>query len=257
LAALPLQAVALMLGSEYRRHIPSFYHRISCRILGLEVKVLGAPSASHPILFVVNHSSYLDISVLGALIRGSFIAKSEVKDWPFFGVLAKLQRTVFVDRAARSTAGQRDTINSRLRAGDDLILFPEGTSSDGNRILPFKSALLSCAQTVIDGRHVTVQPVSIAYTRLDGMPLGRNLRPFYAWYGDMDLASHIWQALGLGTVTVEVRFHAATTIAEHGNRKALTQHCERTIAEGMAAALSGRIAALGPESVAIAAHAIT
>jgi 1-acyl-sn-glycerol-3-phosphate acyltransferase len=145
----------------------------------------------------------------------------------------------------RSTAGQRDAIVARLQVGDDLILFPEGTSSDGNRTLPFKSALLSCAETAIDGRHVTVQPVSVAYTRLDGMPLGRNLRPFYAWYGDMDLMPHIWQALGLGTVTIEVQFHAPTTIAEHANRKALTRHCEQAVTGGMAAALSGRIAAFG------------
>jgi 1-acyl-sn-glycerol-3-phosphate acyltransferase len=245
LAALPLQAMALALGSDYRRRIPSFYHRVNCRILGLDVKVLGVPSSSHPVLFVVNHSSYLDISVLGALIPGSFVAKSEVKKWPLFGLLAKLQRTVFVDRAVRSTAGQRDAIVARLQVGDDLILFPEGTSSDGNRTLPFKSALLSCAETAIDGRHVTVQPVSVAYTRLDGMPLGRNLRPFYAWYGDMDLMPHIWQALGLGTVTIEVQFHAPTTIAEHANRKALTRHCEQAVTGGMAAALSGRIAAFG------------
>jgi lyso-ornithine lipid O-acyltransferase len=242
LAMLPLQVVALILGSDYRRRIPSFYHRVSCRILGLDVRMLGTPSTSHPVLFVVNHSSYLDISVLGALIQGSFIAKSEVKGWPFFGLLAKLQRTVFVDRSVRSTAGQRDAIVVRLQAGDDLILFPEGTSSDGNRILPFKSALLSCAETTINGRHVTIQPVSVAYTRLDGMPLGRNLRSFYAWYGDMDLMSHIWQALGLGKVTVEVQFHPTTTVAEHGNRKALTRHCEQAVTGGMTAALSGRIA---------------
>lgn len=241
LAALPLQLIALLVGSAYRRRIPCFYHRVSCRILGLDVKMLGVPSLSHPVLFVVNHSSYFDISVLGSLLEASFVAKAEVKDWPFFGILAKLQRTVFVDRAVRSTAGQRDAIVARLRAGDDLILFPEGTSGDGNRVLPFKSALLSCAETVIDGRPVTVQPVSVVYTRLDGMPLGRNLRPFYAWYGDMDLVTHVWQALGLGRVTVEVRFHPVTNIAEHGDRKALTRYCERAVTGGMAAALSGRI----------------
>ncbi|MFO0997981.1 MAG: lysophospholipid acyltransferase family protein [Alphaproteobacteria bacterium] len=257
LAALPLQVVALVFSSNYRRRIPPFYHRISCRILGLDVRVLGTPSRSHPVLFVVNHSSYLDISVLGSILEASFVAKSEVKDWPFFGLLAKLQRTVFVDRAVRSTAGQRDAIVARLEAGDDLILFPEGTSSDGNRVLPFKSALLSCAETSIGGRAVTVQPVSVAYTRLDGMPLGRNLRPFYAWYGDMDLISHIWHALGLGNVTVEVNFHPATSVAEHGNRKALTRYCERAVIAGVAASLSGRAGGGLPSVPAISAGGVT
>ena len=87
---------------------------------------------------------------------------------------------------------------------------------------------------------MTVQPVSIAYTRLDGLPMGRYLRAFFAWYGDMDMASHLWQAMGLGNLTVVVHFHAPVSWDEFGSRKALTDHCHRMVAGGVAAALSGR-----------------
>src|SRR3546814_11127808 len=104
----------------------------------------------------------------------------------------------------------------RLDAGDDLILFPEGTSGDGNAVLSFKSALFSAAARCPQGHPVTVQPVSIAYTRLDGLPLGRYLRPFFAWYGDMELGSHLWHAISLGRVTVVVEFHEPVTLEQFG-----------------------------------------
>src|SRR5262249_58499052 len=137
-------------------------------------------------LFAANHTGYLDIAVLGSVMPGSFVSKAEVASWPLFGWMAKLQRCVFVDRQVRSTAQQRDAIAERLAAGDALILFPEGTSADGNFILPFKSALFSVVYK--RDQPVTVQPVSLTYTRLDGLPIGRMMRPFFAWYGDMDLA---------------------------------------------------------------------
>ena len=208
-------------------------------------------------LFVSNHVSYTDITVLGSLIVGSFIAKAEVAGWPLFGWLAKLQRTVFVDRRVRSTAAQRDAMTRRLAAGDALILFPEGTSGDGNRVLPFKSALFGAAERSRELAAITVQPVSIAYTRLDGMPLGRLLRPFFAWYGAAELAPHLWSMVGMGTVEVVVEFHPPTFLADCGSRKALARYCHARIAGGMAAALSGRPqpvpdppAALSPAAIA-------
>jgi 1-acyl-sn-glycerol-3-phosphate acyltransferase len=150
---------------------------------------------------------------------------------------------VFIDRRARSTAHQRDSIAARLAAGEALILFPEGTSGDGVRLLPFKSALFAVADHVggpATARSVTVQPVSIAYTRLDGMPLGRALRPFFAWYGSMSLVPHLWRMLGLGRLEVVVEFHPPTSLAACGSRKALARYCEERVAAGLALALSGR-----------------
>lgn len=240
LPLMPVQAALVACRSPLAARLPVFYHGLCCRILGFRLERHGDPAA-RPTLFVVNHTSYLDITILGALIAGSFVAKAEVAGWPLFGQLAKLQRTVFIDRRSRSTARQRDAIKERLDAGDNLILFPEGTSSNGTRVLPFKSALFSAANYVRDGAPVTVQPVSVAYLRLDGMPLGRFYRPFFAWYGDMDLAPHLWTMLGLGTATVAVIFHAPVTLTAFASRKALAEHCERVVATGLANALAGRL----------------
>ena len=239
LALMPVQALGLALGCGWVARFPCFYHRNCCRIFGLRVRRIGEATAIRPALFVVNHISYADITVLGALIPGSFIAKTEVARWPLFGWLAKLQRSVFIDREVRSMTVQRDAIAERLAAREALILFPEGTSGDGNRVLPFKSALFAVADCGA-GDRVTVQPVSIAYTRIDGMPIGRRYRPLVAWYGAMAMAPHLWRMLGFAALEVVVEFHAPTCAAECGSRKALASYCHQRIAGGLAAALSGR-----------------
>lgn len=240
LVTLPVQCFAVIFRLKLAVTFPLFYHRLCARIVGIDIETRGTMSARRATLFVSNHTSYIDISILGSLVPGSFVAKAEVADWPGFGILAKLQRTVFVDRRARLIASQRDLMMRRLDAGENLILFPEGTSSDGNRVLPFKSALFSVAELEIRGEPITVQPVSVAYTRLDGMPLGRHLRPFYAWYGDMELAPHFWRMMGLGRMTAVVEFHPEVTITQFGDRKTLAAHCQDVISRGVAEALSGR-----------------
>ncbi|CAO3413909.1 lysophospholipid acyltransferase family protein [Azospirillum doebereinerae] len=243
-ALIPVQAVAVALERPLRHRLPVFYHRACARLMGLDVVVRGQRATEGPVLFVSNHSSYLDITVLGSVIPGSFIAKTEVAGWPFFGLLAKLQRTVFVERKARTEVGkQRDDIGARLDSGDNLILFPEGTSSDGNRTLPFKTALFAVASRRIAGKPLTVQPVSVTPTRLDGIPMGVAFRPFYAWYGDMDLAPHLWQAFKLGGMTVEVEFHPPVTIDGFSSRKAIAEHCHRVVSQGVVRAVTGRHAA--------------
>ena len=236
---MPVQGLGLLLRRPWTRRLPLFYHRWCCRILGFRVRPIGQPSPLRPLLFAANHVSYTDIPILGSLLPASFVAKAEVAQWPLFGWLARLQRSVFVDRRVGSTAAQRDALLTRLAEGDALILFPEGTSGDGNRVLPFKSALFSSVQQGVAGRPVLVQPVSIAYTRWDGIPIGRDLRPFFAWYGAMSLAPHLWALLGLGTVEVVVEFHPPTALAECGSRKALSRYCRERIAGGVAVALSG------------------
>jgi 1-acyl-sn-glycerol-3-phosphate acyltransferase len=240
LALMPVQAIGLALRQPWVATLPRFYHRQCCRILGFDVRQIGQPSRARPVMFAANHVSYTDITVLGSLIPGSFVAKSEIAGWPLFGWLAKLQRSVFVDRQIRSTARQRDAIAERLAAKDALILFPEGTSGDGNFVLPFKSALFS---VVFDGQSaepVTVQPVSVAYTGLDGQPIGRGLRPFFAWYGDMNLASHLWRLVGLGRIEVVVEFHPPAALTDFASRKALAQYCYERISSGVGRSLAGR-----------------
>ncbi len=240
LVLIPVQAVLVLARWRARDRLPVWYHRRCCRLLGFRVVRRGKPERDGPVLFVSNHCSYLDITVLGSLVPASFVAKAEIARWPLFGALAKLQRSVFVDRQSFRAVKHRDEMSERLEAGDNLILFPEGTSSDGNRVLPFKSSLLSVAELRPGGRPLTVQPVSIAYTLLDGLPMGRYLRPFFAWYGDMDMASHMWQWAGLGRLTVVVRFHEPVTLARFGSRKVLSEYCYAVISRGLSEALAGR-----------------
>jgi len=240
LPLMPVQALLLAMRSPFSRRLPHLYHRLCCRIFGLDVQVVGTISPTRPTLFISNHISYLDIEVLSAAVETSFVAKREIAGWPFFGWLAKLQQTVFVERRATAVAGERDELARRLDAGGNVVLFAEGTSNDGNRLRPFKSALFSVAERMVHGVPLTVQPVTIAYTRLDGMPLGRSTRPFVAWYGDMDLVSHLWFALGMGRVTAVLQFHDAVTLAAFGRRKELAMHCQAVIAEALEAANFGR-----------------
>lgn len=240
LPLMPLQAMLLLLRSPLQRRLPLFYHGWTTRLLGFDISVTGTPSPQRPTLFVANHVSFLDIEILGSLLEASFISKADVAKWPLFGWLAKLQRTVFVDRRVSSTHRQRDAIRERLDEDDNLILFPEGTTGDGNRALPFKSALFSVANYTGTHGPLAVQPVSIAYVRLDGMPLGRAYRPFVAWYGDMAFAPHLWTLLGLGVIGVEVVFHPPVTLPEFPSRKALAEHCYKVVAAGVASAIAGR-----------------
>ena len=254
LLLLPLQTVAVLFGLGLAERLPLVYHRGVCRILGLNVERRGAMSAARPTLFACNHTSYIDIEVLGAVIPGCFVAKHEVASWPLFGLLAKLQRSVFVERRTGRAGAQRDAMTERLETGDNLIVFPEGTSNDGNRVLPFKSALFGVAERRVNGAALIVQPISIAYARLDGVPMPRHMRPFFAWYGDMELAGHLWRMLGVGAATVVVEFHAPVTIEGFGTRKALSSHCHAVIAAGVSAAIHGvppdRPAAMAARSAA-------
>jgi 1-acyl-sn-glycerol-3-phosphate acyltransferase len=246
LPLIPVQMLALRFWPRLALALPTFYHRRLCRILGVTVEVRGAEPAAAPVLIVSNHVSWLDIVVLSAVRPLSFVAKAEVARWPFFGTLARLQRTVFVERERRTRAAEhKDELASRLAGGDALVLFAEGTSSDGNRVKPFKTALFAAAETVVphaDGteRPVVVQPWTIAYTGLNGMPMGQDLRPFFAWYGDMELAPHLWQALQFGPITARIELHPPVTLADFANRKSLAAHCHADVAHGLARALAGR-----------------
>ncbi len=237
-----LQIAMIAIKAPISRRLPMVWHRGCCRIFGFRIEQHGKLLRHKPTLYVCNHTSYLDINLLGAVIPGCFVAKAEVRRWPLLGFLSTLQRTVFVERRASRTAHHRDEMTSRLEAGDSLILFPEGTSNDGNRVLPFKSAFFAIAENPINGEPLQVQPVSISYTRLDGIPIGRRYRPYFAWYGDMELMSHLWTVAGFGRITVVIEYHQPMTVADCGSRKALAKACEAAIAAGVSQAISGKLA---------------
>ena len=247
LLLLPFHLLALAISARpVVRWLPVAYHRMVCVILGIKVKVNGQRSTVMPTLFVCNHVSYLDIEVLGGRIPGCFVAKAEVATWPFFSTLAKAQRTIFVDRRSAKTNNSRDEMLRRLDTGDNLMLFPEGTSSDGTRVLPFRSALFATAQLRRNDRPILVQPVSISYTRLDGIPLGRYWRPLFAWFGDLDLVPHLWQMVCLGETEAVVTFFPPVDIDRLGDRKKLAEYCFRQVWAGVQAANSGRSDLLPP-----------
>jgi 1-acyl-sn-glycerol-3-phosphate acyltransferase len=159
--------------------------------------------------------------------------------------MARLQETVFIMRSKRSGAGEsRDIIRERLREGDALVLFPEGTTTDGNRVIAFKSSLMGAVEVEMGTdkagvvRTVPVQPFSIAYVGMHGMPLGREDRPFYAWYGDMELLPHLWEGLKAGPLDVVVEFHPPIADGMSG-RKKIAALAEETVRSGLRRALSG------------------
>jgi len=241
LLMVPVQLVALLVSRKASTRVPVFYHRNCLRIQGIKATRHGRPVRKPATLYIANHSGYLDITVLGALLPVSFVAKSDIKGWPVFGVLAQLQRSVFIDRRPANAKSHADEISERLNAGDSLVLFPEGTSGEGNRVLRFKSALFSVAQIEVDGHPVTVQPITIAYSRLDGMPMGRHMRPFFTWFGDMDIMSHMGALFGLGRLGIDVVFHKPVSFDDFGSRKEMAQYCEDVIARGLSDALSGKL----------------
>jgi lyso-ornithine lipid O-acyltransferase len=244
LLLIPVQWLGVKLHAGWRRSLPHVYHRFVCRLMGARITVLGTP-AKGGVLMTANHTGWIDIPILSAVAPVSFVAKHEVNLWPFFGTLARLQRTVFVRRERSKALEDRDNIRRRLNEGDALVIFPEGTSGDGNRVLPFKSSLLSAAELAMgDGvngaaRHAPVQPVSVTYVGLHGLPMGRENRPLIAWYGDMDLVSHLWEALGAGPVDVIVELHEPLTIDQAGGRKELAAVAETAVRGGVVRALAG------------------
>jgi 1-acyl-sn-glycerol-3-phosphate acyltransferase len=238
LAGIPVQWGLLKTGAAGAAAVPHLYHRALNRVLGIRRTVAGRPAPQRPLLLVANHCSWLDILVLSAVLPVSFVAKSDVAAWPVFGTLARLQRTIFVDRTRRTaTRGVTGEMAARMRAGDAIVLFAEGTSSDHNRVLPFRSALLGAAREAMgagDGA-VWVQPVAITYTHADGLPLGRFGRPRVAWYGDMTILPHIWNVLRRGALDAAVSFGDPIPVGAGTDRKAVARQAEARVRTMVAA----------------------
>ena len=233
LVLIPLQWLAVKLGLPMQRKLPQLWHRIATRLVGIKIEQIGSPAMDRPLLIASNHASWVDITVLGSLIPLSFIAKSEVSGWPIFGLFAKLQRTVFVNRTRRTeTAQVADAIAGRMAAGDAMVLFAEGTSNDGNCVLPFRSALLGAATRAVgddESSTVWVQPLSVAYQGFYGLPMGRAHRPHVAWYGDMELAGHLWGIFSRGALDVVVRWGEPVLVDRTTDRKDLTRRLETEV----------------------------
>lgn len=245
LALLPVQLIALGIGHSVMQRLPRWWHRVMCRIIGLKVRVNGHLSPERPLLLVANHVSWKDILVLGSVADVVFIAKSEVRSWPVLGWLARLQRSVFVEREVRRKTGiQISDVSSRLISGEVVVLFAEGTTSDGNRVMPFNSSLFGAASAALpfapDGK-VHIQPVSIAYTGIHGMPMGRYHRPVAGWPGDVALGPHLLRVIRDGALDVDVVFSDAVPFDATTNRKNTARLVEARVRDGLNAALRGKL----------------
>ncbi len=241
---MPLQLLFLATGSRYARIFPHWYHRQVCKLLGIRLNVEGDIAKANGVLLIANHVSWLDITVLSAVAPVSFVAKQEVATWPFVSWLAKLQRSVFVDRTRRSETGDKaNEILDRLARGDHIVLFAEGTSSDGNSVEPFRTALFAAAKPSGGsplGDEVSAQTLALTYTKIYGLPLCRRGRHRIAWYGDMDLASHAWRLLGFGPVDAQIRIGPPVPLDQFPDRKALASYAEDKVRKDVAELLRGR-----------------
>jgi 1-acyl-sn-glycerol-3-phosphate acyltransferase len=244
LPLMPIQALLVAARLPAARYLPYFYHGLVRRLLGVRVHLSGAPIAPGPVLIVSNHISWLDIPVLASLTPLSFIAKREVASWPFISWLAKLQRTIFIDRTRRAAVAEtRKQILQRLEAKERVVLFAEGTSSDGNQVLPFKSPLFAAIEP--NGANESgykIQTCAIVYTHIHGLPMNRQQRPAIAWYGDMDMPSHAWGVLKGGPLDVHVRLGEPVSIAEVGDRKSLANHAYERVRYDFSQLLTARSA---------------
>jgi lyso-ornithine lipid O-acyltransferase len=242
LLLLPILLAALAFDHKLKVKVPVWWHRIVCRVLGIRVIVRGEPSVARPLMLLSNHVSWTDISVLGAVKPLSFIAKSEVRDWPLFGHLAQLQRTVFIDRNRKRDAGKQAQIiaNRLVHQRDVMVLFAEGTTGDGTHLLPFKSSLTGAADLARneDG-STTIQPVALAYIRQGGLPLGLAKRINASWAGDENLLPHLLRLLKSAPLDVEVLFGEPIIVTGKLDRQAVTATCASSIAAMLAAAQSG------------------
>lgn len=240
--AVLLQALLIMFPGRPKVAFARFYWMLFSRFLGVHVRVIGdvtGGSPGRPVVFVSNHCSWIDIPILGGVLDGCFVAKGEIARWPVVSAIARLGRSVFVTRQRGSTRQELDTMRGRLSQGDSLVLFPEGTSSDGSRVLPFRSTFFAVADQQ-EGLAPIIQPVSIVYDRLGGLPAGRASRPVFAWYGDMDIASHFWRLAQHTGLRATVLLHAPVDPARFTDRKALAQAVWQTVADGAAALRQNR-----------------
>ena len=231
-----VMAVARLTRSRWLlERFPLLFHGVVARLFNLKVETEGSRCTDRPVMYVSNHISYLDVFALGAHLPGAFVAKSEVAGWPVFGSLAKLQNTVFLERRAQRAAEQIRVLSDYLGRGNNLIMFPEGTSTAGDYVAPFRSSLFAAADGTV------VQPVTIAYVDYDGQRMTRAEREHYAWYlpdpkvpvPNEPFVNHFVKGMGLRPARVRILFHEPVRLSADLDRKALAAHCEHAVRSGL------------------------
>ena len=246
LLALPLilvlavvQSFALRFAPSLSKRIPIWINRIILVALGVRLHVRGEPDARRPLLLVANHVSWLDIPVLFALAPVRFVAKSEVADWPVIGWMARLARTLFIERGNHGAVKDKAReVEEALRAGDLVVIFPEGTTSDGNRVLFFKSGLLGAVREAMEDDQLDVQPLAITHTHASGLPLGRANRHHAAYPGGVRLGDSLLRVLREGSLDIAIDWGEALLYPPGVHRKDYAELLERRVRAMFGARLS-------------------
>lgn len=203
------------------------WHRCVCWLLGIKISVYGANVLSEKqVLYTSNHLSSCDIYVIGAVRDLVFVSKDDVARWPVFGFLAKLQKTVFIARNRAGIRQAQERMLERMEQGHDLVLFPEGTSSDGQQVLPFKRALIPFDPSI------DIQPVAIVLTHIDGQAVTTLAqRDRYAWYGDMGMMGHLWGLFSGRSIHLDLHFLPPLNAADFDDVESLTQAARDAIVQ--------------------------
>ncbi|HOO82227.1 MAG TPA: lysophospholipid acyltransferase family protein [Alphaproteobacteria bacterium] len=196
----------------------------------------GKPYTDSQVIYVSNHISYLDIPALASVIcYGSFVAKKDVASWPVFGYLSKLQQTAFVSRSREDARKGANALAEMLKDGKNLIIFPEGTSTDGREVVPFKSSLFSIMLQK-DAQNLVIQPVSIEVVSSNGRaPKTQEERDLYAWHRDMDteLPEHLWRFAKTSGAVLNIKFYDIVRANDFSDRKTLAKVCHETVSKGL------------------------
>ncbi|SEA47798.1 lysophospholipid acyltransferase family protein [Rubrimonas cliftonensis] len=214
----------LFRGFKAQFWVARVWARAMLRLIGVRRRVIGAPIRGGGV-WLANHASWSDILALRSARLVNFVSKAEVRAWPGIGWIAEVADTVFIERRRSRAHDHRGVLADRLRGGQLLCIFPEGTSSDGLRVLPFKSSLLAALYEPGMPADARVQPVTLNWIAAPGLP-----REFYGWWGSMPFEGHIWEiACRSRGGVVEIVFHAPCSVHDVGDRKAMTRWAEETV----------------------------
>ncbi len=234
LISIPIQILCNLIGFKLKKIYPLLFYRMIKFITGININFDSTKlyKKSKGVLYIANHVSWFDIICLGTLLNARFIAKKEVSKMGIFGFLAKLSNTFFIDNENKNRIIEyNQLIQKKLQEGENFIIFPEGTTSDGNGIINFKSSMLECAFD--DQNQINIQPISICYSKLNNIPMGIYLRRNIAWVGDTSMVGAMANFLRSGRITVDIIFHEIMNINNFENRKELAVYCEMKILSGL------------------------
>ena len=237
LLTIPPQWILLLFyRGKYAYIMPHIWMRLVCVIFGIRVEKLGQPYKESQVLYMSNHLSYLDIPAISSLIcYGSFVAKKDVAKWPVFGFLSTLQQTAFISRSRGDAKKEANALDNMLQSGKNLVIFPEGTSTDGREVLDFKSSLFSIAfQEGLD--DLKIQPVTVQMKTVDGqVPDTQDIRDIYAWHRDMDteLPEHLWRFAQSRGAVIQITFHDIISVNDHADRKTLAKASHIAVSNGL------------------------